>query len=198
MTFGEFMNIEPKGLTRGQLQAYYNKRRDKIAELCEIQHDLKQRVKKSRQKIRIKTFIADFITPVFCTITFNDEMLEKDYNRKIKAIMSKLGFEYCLVSDYGEETGRLHYHGFIDIKEKYRDFGENFTLELNHTTKRKKSIYHCKLLENVGFNSFVFIDTKNQLDMSLNYCVKYLTKDLEIDKTHKILRSRTKKEEKKC
>lgn len=197
MTFGEFMNIEPKGLTRGQLQAYYNKRRDKIAELCEIQHDQKQRVKKARQKQRIRSFIADFKMPMFCTITFTDEILKKDYNRKIKAIMTKLNVDYCLVSDYGEETCRLHYHGFIGLKGNYSDFIEFFTEDLNHKSKGKV-IYHCDLLEKVGFNSFVFINTKNQLDMSLNYCVKYMTKDLDLDKTHRVLRSRTKQQEKTC
>lgn len=138
---------------------------------------------------------------MFCTITFSDDVMKTDYNRKIKAIMSKLNVDYCLVTDYGEETCRLHYHGFIDIKDLLSDFykfNEYFYIDLNHKTKQKKDIYHCTLFDSVGWNSFVIQATNNDLEKSLNYCVKYMTKEMEQDKTHRILRSRTKTQGNAC
>ena len=58
MNYGEYMNIFPVGLTKAQLQKYFENRRNKIAELCEIQHDQNQRIKKAKQKKRIKDFIT--------------------------------------------------------------------------------------------------------------------------------------------
>lgn len=140
---------------------------------------------------RIVARVLDYDDPYFVTITFRDEALNRDYERNIKEMLKRYGLnKWCFITDYGEENGRLHYHGFIDLKSA--DMGLFVAAE---SKKYISGVCFKPMTKNFGFNLFTPID-KECVSNTIAYCVKYATKTIDDLKfEHKMFCSRSTKQE---
>lgn len=190
ITVGEYLNIRPVGLNAKQLKSYYDKRIETIRKEAGCSHEIKERIYKSRMKSRIKVRILAMDNPCFFTQTFNDASLKIDYKRKIKAILGALKIDYCLVTDYGRENNRIHFHGFFDLS------ASKLLEPLFSHYKKTRYGTRCNFtpLLGLGYNYLVFPLDEKSNERGLNYAVKYMTKEQEKDGLkHKMFCSRTKK-----
>ena len=139
------------------------------------------REKRYAMKKRILNRISFMDNICFFTQTFNPENIpdvENAYIHYWRNVFSKCGINtWCLISDYGSKKGRLHFHGFLDLSScsDYVEFDGKF--------------YHFKPLVSYGFNKCIFLDN-TCIDRSVNYCIKYMFKDLSFDSRHKLYGSR--------
>lgn len=149
----------------------------------------KEMMARYQMRKRIVARVMEYDLPYFATITFNDEALERDYERNIKEMMKRYNItKWCFITDYGKENGRLHYHGFVDLK--CVDMG---LFDVASSKKYLKGISFKPMTKNFGFNLFTPIEKEN-LQKTTAYCVKYATKSLdELSFTHKMFCSRCSK-----
>lgn len=190
-TVGEYLNIRPQGLNSKQFKKYLQNRIETIRRFADCSHSLSQRTFKAKQKARINARISSMLNPCPFTQTFTDDSLKTDYERKIKGILNSLKIPYVLITDYGKEKDRIHFHGFLDITPFQALPEETFVND-----KTTKSGVSCNFspLECLGWNSLTFPQDAQSIQKSLRYFVKYMTKDQEKQGfKHKIIASRKKK-----
>jgi len=191
MTVGEYLNTRPQGLNQEQFKNYLEKRIETIRKNAGCAHDVKERLYKANMKARIKARISSMLCPCFFTQTLNEENIKIDYERKMTAILRSLKLPYVLVSDYGKENNRIHFHGFIDINPFNMPDEECF-----ENWEATKNGTRCNFvpLSSMGWNFLVFPSGEEDTRKSLNYAVKYMTKDQEKQGfKHKVIGSRKKK-----
>lgn len=131
--------------------------------------------KKYNAKKRILNRIQFFKKCYFCTFTFNDDTIQKNVERTLKAIFKQCNIRYfVLIDDYGELNGRKHYHGFIDL------YGVDLTYFEHINTKKYKNALKMPIAtKRLGFNLLTPIDIedKNEKNKVLGYCLKYCLKE---------------------
>ena len=136
------------------------------------------RTRKARQLETLTERISAMREPTFITLTLNDEYVNKPNNVIIRAFRESIqrtfgnDILWCLVSDYGEHTHRLHFHGFIDVEV------DNLIKRMNAKyIKHNKfySVYRCESF----FIGSLHINKSygSTLENAVRYCVKYITKD---------------------
>ena len=171
-----------------------------LEQFANVQHTRKEIEKKSKLKKSVLDRVDLMSFPLYISILPHDVSLgQKCLDRKIKKILNDLGIKYCLVSDYGEHE-RLHWHGFIDI-EKIADYFaldmslNNEYFQFGYAKKRKTRLFFgFKPLLSVGFCN---VSKPDNITYSINYIVKYISKDIKSQNLeHKLLASRWTKEEK--
>lgn len=138
--------------------------------------------KKAQMKKRILSRVRDMSNVCFFTQTFNDDKLpndEKAYFDYWRKIFSRSGINYwVLVSDYGKKKGRLHFHGFLDLSSS------------SEFVEQDGKYFHFIPLKSYGFNKCIFMDN-TCLDKAVNYCIKYMFKDMSFESKHKLYGSRS-------
>lgn len=143
--------------------------------------------KKFDMKKRITKRVFTMIEPYFVTLTLSEEAMEKNFIRNIKEMFKRNNIlNWCLVEDYGEKNGRLHYHGYIDL------FNVDLALFSRLDSKKYVGLTFEPYKRLFGFNMFTKLDTKD-LTNTINYTLKYITKDLDLKFEHKMFCSRVKK-----
>ena len=143
--------------------------------------------KKYDMKKRIIKRVNGMCEPYFVTLTLSEEAMEKNFELNIRRIFKKYNIlNWCLVEDYGEKNGRLHYHGYIDL------FNVDLTLFSSLDSKKYDGFCFEPYKRLFGFNMFTKMNTKD-LTNTINYTLKYITKDLDLKFEHKMFCSRSKK-----
>lgn len=150
-----------------------------------------RRIKRVRQNERLENRIDNMLNPTFVTVTLNDDYVIKDISLIIRNLRLWFGRnnveKWVLVSDYGSNTERLHFHGFVDMPtDKFiKLVGAKY---IKHNTRY--SIYRADdfLTGSISINK----DYENNKEKAIRYCTKYITKDLsvELPKDHKIYGSK--------
>lgn len=160
--------IRPIGLNSTQYSNFI-KRRDYIISLNKKAYLQQLEYSKRYQKLeRINERVLFYKNSAFITLTINDDYIQKDFSSLIRIIryeFKKYFIEYfVLCEDYGKQSNRLHFHGFIDFNKSdsfiYKGFKKGkvrYTLQLN-----------CgKLL----------VDLFNDITCAYSYALKYCLKD---------------------
>lgn len=139
---------------------------------------IKERVARSSQTKRLLERINNMLNPTFVTLTLNEEYINKPNNIIIRAFRERLQREFgqqikwVLVSDYGSETGRLHFHGFVDVEEnklidvwnlKYKGHKKFYSVYANY------DYFIGGISINKGY--------QDHFEKAVYYCTKYITKD---------------------
>lgn len=196
----EYINLSDTIMGHSIGAPSFNKRiehyRNVFINNAETIHKEKERIAKSKMKKRIIERVNRMENPCFFTQTFNNDTLPEEPKKYIhywRNIFSKLNIKnWVLCSDYGSKNGRLHFHGFLDIK---KELLETFPKALfTQTHKIQSGSYNFPPLASYGFNYIVSITSKEDLNKSLNYTIKYLVKDLEeIGFKHELFASRASK-----
>lgn len=177
-----------------------------------------ERQAKSKLKARVRKRVEEMENPVFFTQTFNEEKLPdnaKQYMDYWRKVFSSCDIEnWVLVSDYGADYHRLHFHGFLDLPKKeydllVREFEEVKGNKKSEATTPHFRIEHILTLKNktrtvitfvpfsqYGYNSILILNDKTiDVNTSINYCTKYLLKDMdELGLKHEVFGSRTKRQ----
>jgi hypothetical protein len=126
-----------------------------------------------KQRIKKKIYLMNY--PAFITITFTDHNLEINYKNELRKLFKKYGINnYTLLTDYGRRTGRLHFHGFIDLANLDMEL---FTCHLSIKKDQAKHYYSFIPLERFGLN---FISFYNNMNAMVNYATKYMVKDYRL------------------
>lgn len=142
--------------------------------------------KKYDMKKRIVKRVNTMFEPYFVTLTLSEEAMEKNFELNIRRLFKRYNIlNWCLVEDYGEINGRLHYHGYIDL------FNVDMTLFSSLDSKKYVGLCFEPYKRLFGFNMFTKINTKD-LTNTINYTLKYITKDLDLKFEHKMFCSRSK------
>ena len=168
-----------------------NERFNMIKELNSKNH--KEMMARYKMRKRIVARVSEYEMPYFVTITFDEEALNRDYERNIKEMMKRYNItKWCFITDYGDEKQRLHYHGYVDLKVV--DMGLFCPAK---SKKYKNGLNFIPMLKNFGFNLFTPLETKGlDLTKTTAYTVKYATKSLEgLKFEHKMFCSRCSREE---
>lgn len=151
---------------------FEKERKFKLMQEFQTLHHKKMTAKCDMKK-RIIHRIETMKKPYFCTFTFDNNTYElKHIRKKLSRYFKMLGItNYCLISDYGSQTLREHYHGYIDLN--------GFDLDnLTPTTSKYKYAYNITLItRDIGFNLITPLDTKD-IKKTIKYTLKYATKDI--------------------
>lgn len=110
----------------------------------------------------------------FLTLTFSPEFywkdldkIQKQFRQFLKSLYYEIkNFKYLAVLEYGEQTGRIHYHMLTDI-----DFNEWIFSFREHPTHKV-----CELWD-FGFSDVASVSNENC--NAVFYLTKYLSKDSE-------------------
>lgn len=143
-------------------------------ELVRIKNNRRQKRNRTRNKFKNMIFIKQQIevetTLVFGTITLNDKYLsmkENTYIRKIHSWLKEHFLIAILNKDYGDKTGREHYHFLGLTKEELES--------TNHKSKKGYLIYELKnKTYKMGHEpDLLKVDLKiDDLDKTTNYLLK--------------------------
>ena len=119
----------------------------------------------------------------FCTFTYDDNKLnEEDFRKKLSNCFKKLSYrkkwKYVGVWERSPVNKRLHFHGLFYIPtmigaiEEIRDYS---------TKKHQMQVAHQNtyFLERFGRNDFKSIESKEHVNESKNYLMKYIEKSNE-------------------
>lgn len=114
--------------------------------------------------------------PCFCTFTIKEETMQlKCIQKKLAKILRQVGIDnYCLITDYGEERGRMHFHGFVDTKTlKEEEI-------IKQSTKRYSMGFKIASIEKcIGWNLCVPLVKNQDLPKVVGYCLKYSIKEMK-------------------
>lgn len=147
----------------------------------------KNMARKWNMKKRIINRVSGMFEPYFVTLTLTENAMKKNFELNIRRLFKKYNIlNWCLVEDYGEKNGRLHYHGYIDL------FNVDMALFTKSNSKKYVGFSFEPYNRLFGFNLFTKLDT-NELKNTINYTLKYITKDLDLKFEHKMFCSRVKK-----
>ena len=152
--------------------------------------EIQDRTSRSNQTKRLLERVEAMKNPTFVTLTLNDEYVSKPNNVIIRAFRENLqrhfgkDIKWVLVSDYGSKTGRLHFHGFIDVSEeeiiklwnlKYKGHKKYYSIYANY------DYFIGGVSINKGYGDFY--------ENAIYYCTKYIEKDGDLIR-HKMYGSR--------
>jgi len=112
------------------------------------------------------------IWETFLTLTFSPDFYWSDLDKiqkQFRAFLKKLyynkvAFKYLAVLEYGEDTGRIHYHMLTTIP-----FSSTIFYHVHHPTRK------CCQFWEFGWSDVVAVNNKNC--NAVFYLAKYLTKD---------------------
>ena len=120
----------------------------------------------------------------FCTFTYDDSKLnEEDFRKKLSNCFKKFSYrknwKYVGVWERSPVNKRLHFHGLFYIPtmigtlEEIRDYS---------TKKHQMQVAHQNtyFLERFGRNDFKSIESKEHVNESKNYLMKYIEKSNEM------------------
>ena len=160
-----------------------------IKELNSKNH--KEMTARYKMRKRIVARVCEYELPYFVTITFDDDALNRDYERNIKEMMKRYNIsKWCFITDYGSENQRLHYHGYVDLKDV-----DMSLFSVANSKKYKNGLNFNPMTKNFGFNLFTPIE-REEIEKTTAYTVKYATKSLEgLKFEHKMFCSRCSREE---
>lgn len=175
--------IKPIGLSNHE----WNRRMDEFfrVEVPKRLKEIKERISKSQQTKRLMERVFAMDSPTFITVTLNDEYVTKPNNIIIRAFRESLqrafgkDIKWVLVSDYGKEKGRLHFHGFVDVPEqelinlwnlKYKGHKKYYSVYANY------DYFIGGISINKGYGDFY--------ENAIYYCTKYIEKDGELLRHH--------------
>ena len=166
-----------------------NERFNMIKELNSKNH--KEMMARYKMRKRIVARVSEYELPYFVTITFDDDALNRDYERNIKEMMKRYNIsKWCFITDYGSDNQRLHYHGYVDLK-----CVDMSLFSVANSKKYKSGLNFNPMTKNFGFNLFTPL-AKEDLTRTTAYTVKYATKSLEgLKFEHKMFCSRCSREE---
>ena len=166
-----------------------NERFNMIKELNSQNH--KEMTARYKMRKRIVARVSEYEMPYFVTITFDDYALNRDYERNIKEMMKRYNIsKWCFITDYGSENQRLHYHGYVDLKDV-----DMSLFSVANSSKYKNGLNFNPMTKNFGFNLFTPLE-KEEIEKTTAYTVKYATKSLEgLKFEHKMFCSRCSREE---
>jgi hypothetical protein len=175
--------LSDSSLSISDLQPYYKE----VKYLKFLKHDYKQLIdlseferrerfelyliaskRRKDMKYRINKKIKKFMVfPAFFTITFTDDKLQIDYKNELRKLFKRYNIKhYVLISDYGAKTGRIHFHGFIDIAYLSADLFEQTGVD--------KRYWNFIPLNKFGWNT---VSNYGDYTRAINYATKYMTKD---------------------
>jgi len=135
--------------------------------------------KRSARKRTLKKNIERKNLVWYTTLTFRDDNRlanPKKIFDAIRKIFRRYGIQYYLVPDWGEQTGRLHLHGFISDNPYITP---KIISHKKVKDKYKNKVYELTFWEkNYGFSDLKRFDEKEgwQRAKILNYVVKYVLK----------------------
>lgn len=177
-----------------------------------ILHKERERVAKCKMKKRINTRLERMTRPAFFTQTFNDDRIPDSPSKYIdywRKVFARLGIEnWVLCTDYGEEYGRLHFHGYLDLPlalyEELKSLNDkksgattdHFRIDYILTKRiTQRRVFTFVPFSPYGYNSISIINPDTEdVNKTLNYTTKYLLKDLEgLGLKHQLFASRTKR-----
>lgn len=156
----------------------YNAVSSYVEQVAERNKKLKHKI--NDQKTRFRKRLKEMNNPYFITLTFTDEALASDFRLTIRKFLKLHNIPFCLVSDYGTNGGRFHYHGIIDIpnkndllQESKRDDGTKIK---NSKNQQVYEILYFK--EKLGYNALtkLKINSKSR-ESTLKYIFKYIYKN---------------------
>ena len=154
-----------------------NERFNMIKELNSKNH--KEMMARYKMRKRIVARVSEYELPYFVTITFNEEALNRDYERNIKEMMKRYNIsKWCFITDYGSDNQRLHYHGYVDLK-----CVDMSLFSVANSKKYKNGLNFNPMTKNFGFNLFTPLE-REEIEKTTAYTVKYATKSLEGLKTN--------------
>jgi hypothetical protein len=144
---------------------------DEVKKAFELYEKASKKRTAMKQNIKKKLKLMDY--PAFITITFTDKALKKQIRNNLRIFFKQYNIRnYILISDYGKETNRFHFHGFIDLARLDKDL---FRLANFNTNKTKTNYFNFIPLEQrFGFN---LISSFNDYKRMINYATKYMIKD---------------------
>jgi len=119
----------------------------------------------------------------FCTFTYDDSKLnEEDFRKKLSNCFKKLSYrkkwKYVGVWERSPVNKRLHFHGLFYIPTM---IGELEEIRDYSTKKHQMQVAHQNtyFLERFGRNDFKSIESKEHVNESKNYLMKYIEKSNE-------------------
>lgn len=119
----------------------------------------------------------------FCTFTYDDSKLnEEDFRKKLSNCFKKLSYrkkwKYVGVWERSPVNKRLHFHGLFYIPTM---IGELKEIKDYSTKKHQMQVAHQNtyFLERFGRNDFKSIESKEHVNESKNYLMKYIEKSNE-------------------
>ena len=128
------------------------------------------RSKMNGWRLRLIAELKQWSFSVFITLTFDDSMMERfrdDPNKAVRLFLDRMrknvgnGIKHFIIGEYGEKTGRFHYHGIL--------FGVPRNFDVNQVEKLWKY-------------GFVYLGWCNE--RTIHYITKYITK-VDYNKNHK-------------
>ena len=152
--------------------------------------EIQDRTSRSNQTKRLLERVYAMKNPTFITLTLNEEYINKPNNIIIRAFRENLQRQFgndilwVLISDYGKEKGRLHFHGFVDVPEqdlidlwnlKYKCHKKYYSVYANY------DYFIGGISINKGYGDFY--------ENAIYYCTKYVEKDGDLIR-HKMYGSR--------
>ncbi len=172
---------EKKEILENELSKYFeNKKQAK-------EYVEKNLERKKRNSIIRRTRLARKVNlqewNYFCTFTYDDSKLnEEEFRKKLSNCFKKLSYrkkwKYVGVWERSPVNKRLHFHGLFYIPtmigtiEEIRDYS---------TKKHQMQVAHQNtyFLERFGRNDFKSIESKEHVNESKNYLMKYIEKSNE-------------------
>ena len=119
----------------------------------------------------------------FCTFTYDDNKLnEEEFRKKLSNCFKKLSYrkkwKYVGVWERSPVNKRLHFHGLFYIPTM---IGELEEIRDYSTKKHQMQVAHQNtyFLERFGRNDFKAIESKEHVNESKNYLMKYIEKSNE-------------------
>lgn len=119
----------------------------------------------------------------YATLTFKDEkLLSTDINRmfkSLKELFSRYRISYYLVPEFAPNTGRLHYHGFISVKDKTLLQPKIINKKAVHDRYNNEVLELIPYEKNYGYSTIKDISKKQYYERQkmINYTLEYSLKN---------------------
>lgn len=120
-----------------------------------------------------------FITFTFDSAKHDEQSFRKSLSNTLKHLVSRKGWKYIGVWEYGKDTERLHFHGIFHIPENAMIGELKAVTDYDTRNHRKQTILqNTHFAERFGRNNFKEICPFN-LEVTVKYVIKYIEKSGE-------------------
>ncbi|MEM1974260.1 MAG: hypothetical protein QXN68_05680, partial [Thermoplasmata archaeon] len=119
----------------------------------------------------------------YTTFSFKNEKLEnKDIDKlfkTLKKLFERYKISYYLVPEFGDKNGRLHYHGFISVKDKSLLQDKIINNKIVYDKYKNKVLELIPFEKNYGFSTIKDMSLKTDAEKRkmVNYTLKYSLKN---------------------
>ena len=157
----------------------YNAVSSYVEQVAERNKKLKHKI--NDQKTRFRKRLKEMNNPYFITLTFTDEALASDFRRKIREYLKSYNISFCLVSDYGTNGGRFHYHGIVDIPNNSPIMTKSISQKTGKVLRAEHNLVVYEIpyfTEKLGYNGLTKLRISNKArESTLKYIFKYIYKN---------------------